>query len=66
MCAAALRDVEIKAVVFGCSNDRFGGCGSVLSVHSGRYVLPDCPRLLSGLFAIRCLCTSRRLHEDAL
>ncbi|CAM9456410.1 unnamed protein product, partial [Pylaiella littoralis] len=35
MCAAALRDLEIKTVVFGCSNDRFGGCGSVLSVHNG-------------------------------
>lgn len=37
MCAAALREVKIKMVVFGCSNDRFGGCGSVLSVHNGRY-----------------------------
>lgn len=36
MCAAALRDVMIKTVVFGCSNDRFGGCGSVLGVHDGR------------------------------
>ncbi|CAM9546611.1 unnamed protein product [Ectocarpus sp. 12 AP-2014] len=35
MCAAALRDVKIKTVVFGCSNDRFGGCGSVLSIHDG-------------------------------
>lgn len=32
MCAAALRLVEIKRVVFGCFNDRFGGCGSVLNV----------------------------------
>ena len=36
MCAAALRDMKIKTVVFGCSNDRFGGCGSILSVHNGR------------------------------
>lgn len=34
MCAAALRLVEIKRVVFGCPNDRFGGCGSVLNVAS--------------------------------
>lgn len=32
MCAAALRLVGIGAVVFGCHNERFGGCGSVLSV----------------------------------
>lgn len=39
MCAAALRDIKIKNVVFGCSNDRFGGCGSVLSIHNGRWVI---------------------------
>ncbi|CAM9161059.1 unnamed protein product, partial [Laminaria digitata] len=53
MCAAALRDVEIKGVVFGCSNDRFGGCGSVLSVHSASglpptsYTYPCQPGLLA-------------------
>lgn len=36
MCAAALREVKIKRVVFGCRNDRFGGCGSILSVHDDR------------------------------
>lgn len=34
MCAAALRLVGTRHVIFGCSNDRFGGCGSVLSIHS--------------------------------
>jgi tRNA-specific adenosine deaminase 2 len=33
MCAGALANVKIKKVTFGCSNDKFGGCGSVLSVH---------------------------------
>lgn len=32
MCAAALRLVSIGLVVFGCHNERFGGCGSVLPV----------------------------------
>ena len=32
MCAAALDLLDIKAIVYGCSNERFGGCGSVLSV----------------------------------
>ncbi|KAF6025717.1 ADAT2 [Bugula neritina] len=32
MCAAALRLVGIGTVVFGCHNDRFGGCGSVKNV----------------------------------
>ena len=34
MCAAALRKCNIGKVVFGCRNDRFGGCGSLLSLHS--------------------------------
>ncbi|KAF8509414.1 cytidine deaminase-like protein [Hysterangium stoloniferum] len=33
MCASALRQVCIKEVFFGCGNDRFGGCGSVLGVN---------------------------------
>lgn len=41
MCASALRQVGIKEVFFGCENDRFGGCGSVLGVNS-KYVGPFC------------------------
>lgn len=32
MCAHALRLVGLTRVVFGCRNERFGGCGSVLGV----------------------------------
>ena len=34
MCASALRQVKIRAVYFGCANERFGGTGGVLSVNS--------------------------------
>ncbi|RPD62095.1 tRNA specific adenosine deaminase [Lentinus tigrinus ALCF2SS1-6] len=34
MCASALRQMGIKEVYYGCDNDRFGGCGSVLGVNS--------------------------------
>eukprot|EP00057_Strongylocentrotus_purpuratus_P015955 XP_011670429.1 PREDICTED: tRNA-specific adenosine deaminase 2 [Strongylocentrotus purpuratus] len=34
MCAGALRIMGIKKVVYGCRNERFGGCGSILSVNS--------------------------------
>ncbi|XP_006834674.1 PREDICTED: tRNA-specific adenosine deaminase 2 [Chrysochloris asiatica] len=34
MCAAALRLLKIPLVVYGCRNERFGGCGSVLNVAS--------------------------------
>ncbi|TFK43091.1 cytidine deaminase-like protein [Crucibulum laeve] len=33
MCASALRQLGIKEVFYGCANDRFGGCGSVLGVN---------------------------------
>lgn len=33
MCAVALQCSGIKRVFYGCRNDRFGGCGSVLSFH---------------------------------
>lgn len=34
MCAAALRQFRIRKVYYGCSNERFGGAGGVLSIHS--------------------------------
>ena len=33
MCARALRMLGIPRVSFGCSNPRFGGCGSVMAMH---------------------------------
>ncbi|KAI9338545.1 cytidine deaminase-like protein [Obelidium mucronatum] len=33
MCASALRHVRMRKVYFGCGNERFGGCGSVLNIH---------------------------------
>ena len=35
MCAAALSRLGVPRVYFGCANDRFGGCGSILSLHLG-------------------------------
>ena len=32
MCAHALNLIQIKRVVFGCSNDKFGGNSSILSI----------------------------------
>ncbi|KAJ5929699.1 hypothetical protein N7454_006649 [Penicillium verhagenii] len=34
MCASALKQYRIRSVYYGCGNDRFGGTGSVLSLHS--------------------------------
>ncbi|KAJ1733340.1 tRNA(adenine34) deaminase [Coemansia biformis] len=34
MCASALRQININRVFYGCANERFGGCESVLRVSS--------------------------------
>ncbi|EGD92335.2 hypothetical protein H113_00102 [Trichophyton rubrum MR1459] len=34
MCASALRQYQIRSVYFGCANERFGGTGGVLTLHS--------------------------------
>ena len=34
MCASILRQYGIRSVYYGCGNKRFGGTGSVLSIHS--------------------------------
>lgn len=52
MCAAALRTIGIKQIVYGCGNERFGGCGSVLNVASDN--IPNFGSLqqcISGIFA---------------
>ena len=46
MCASALRQLRTRRVVFGCRNDKFGGCGSVLSIHSDPH--PDPPLQATG------------------
>lgn len=34
MCAAALYELEVQSIIFGCANDRFGGCDSVFNVNN--------------------------------
>ncbi|TDH66989.1 hypothetical protein CCR75_005279 [Bremia lactucae] len=59
MCAGALAHVFIKHVYFGCHNDRFGGCSSVLSLHE-RSALPD-SKLHRGY-----MCVSGILKDEAI
>jgi tRNA-specific adenosine deaminase 2 len=42
MCASALRQFRVRAVYYGCSNERFGGTGGVLSIHSEYVVVLVC------------------------
>ncbi|GAA5893083.1 tRNA(adenine34) deaminase [Sporobolomyces salmoneus] len=43
MCAAAMRQVGIEKVIYGCGNDRFGGTGGVQSIHSDTRLLYSPP-----------------------
>ena len=38
MCASALSQLGIRKVYFGAFNEKFGGCGSILSIHSDTYL----------------------------
>lgn len=40
MCASVLRQYRIRRVYYGCGNERFGGTGSVLAIHSDPGVDP--------------------------
>jgi tRNA-specific adenosine deaminase 2 len=51
MCASALRQVGLRHCYFGAGNDKFGGCGTVLSLHSDENQFPPyavTPGILAG------------------
>ncbi|GBE62746.1 CMP dCMP zinc-binding protein [Babesia ovata] len=45
MCVTALQIVGLTEVYYGCRNEKFGGCGSVLSLHEG----------YGGMAPLRCV-----------
>lgn len=60
MCAGALSFLGIKEAYYGCANDKFGGCGSVLSLHSSS---SDCP-ITGGGKGFKC--TGGIMAEEAV
>jgi tRNA-specific adenosine deaminase 2 len=61
MCASALRQYGIRAVYFGCLNDRFGGCGGVMTVHSDPSVDLPYP-VYGGLFREEAIMLLRKFY----
>ncbi|MCJ1477209.1 tRNA(adenine34) deaminase [Lambiella insularis] len=61
MCASALRQYGIRAVYYGCSNDRFGGTGGVLSIHSDPSIDSPYP-VYGGLFRKEAILLLRRFY----
>lgn len=72
MCAAALSLTGITRVVFGCANDKFGGCGSVLPVHDegcvpcgrspGDPARGTCMEARGGLYEAAAVCLLREFY----
>ncbi|KAG0486485.1 hypothetical protein HPP92_008580 [Vanilla planifolia] len=52
MCAAALSILGIRKVYYGCANEKFGGCGSILSLHEGNSI--NSPSSSSGAWGYQC------------
>lgn len=61
MCASALRQYRIRSVYFGCLNDRFGGCGGVMTVHADQSVDPPYP-VFGGLFREEAIMLLRKFY----
>ncbi|KAJ5683179.1 hypothetical protein N7462_006344 [Penicillium macrosclerotiorum] len=61
MCASALKQYQIRSVYFGCANDRFGGTGGVLSLHSDASIDPPYP-VYGGLFQKEAIMLLRRFY----
>ncbi|KAJ6140457.1 APOBEC/CMP deaminase zinc-binding [Penicillium chermesinum] len=61
MCASALKQYRVRNVYFGCNNDRFGGTGGVLSLHSDHSIDPAYP-VYGGLFREEAIMLLRRFY----
>ncbi|KAL4877253.1 cytidine deaminase-like protein [Aspergillus karnatakaensis] len=61
MCAAALRQYRIRSVYYGCGNERFGGTGSILSLHSDSAIDPPYP-VYGGLQRKEAIMLLRRFY----
>ncbi|KAE8653789.1 Cytidine/deoxycytidylate deaminase family protein isoform 2 [Hibiscus syriacus] len=72
MCAAALSFLGIKEVYYGCANEKFGGCGSILSLHSSfsePFISDEIPqrkgfKCTGGLMASEAVSLFRSFYEQ--
>lgn len=61
MCAAALRQVGIRCVYFGCKNDKFGGCGTVFNLHTDQSKYPSY-NIMGGILADSAILLLRKFY----
>jgi tRNA-specific adenosine deaminase 2 len=65
MCASALQQLRVPLIVYGCDNDRFGGCGSVLDVFrlSSSSSSSFVPTLVSGVQAKEAINLLKQFYQ---
>jgi tRNA-specific adenosine deaminase 2 len=63
MCAAALRIIGLTDVVYGCDNDRFGGCESVLHIHKVAPEAYPVLRLTTGVLKEEAILLLQKFYE---
>ena len=61
MCASAIRQYGVRNVFFGCGNERFGGTGTVLSIHSDSMIERPYPSY-GGLYRNEAINLLRRFY----
>ncbi|EFR05532.1 tRNA-specific adenosine deaminase subunit TAD2 [Nannizzia gypsea CBS 118893] len=61
MCASALRQYRVRSVYFGCANERFGGTGGVLSLHSDPAIELPYP-VYGGIFRKEAIMLLRKFY----
>ncbi|WJX52032.1 tRNA(adenine34) deaminase [Trifolium repens] len=65
MCASALSNLGIKEVFYGCSNEKFGGCGSILSLHLSDAVSHNKSfKCVGGIMATEAVLLLRTFYEQ--
>ncbi|PNS13814.1 hypothetical protein CAC42_3307 [Sphaceloma murrayae] len=62
MCASALRQFRIRAVYFGCLNERFGGCGGVMRLNSDLPSIDPPYSVYGGIFREEAIMLLRRFY----
>ncbi len=63
MCTYALISCGISRIVFGCCNERFGGCGSVLSVHDSKMLQMETFTIKRGVLKENAISFLHKFYE---
>lgn len=54
---------EVPKVYFGCQNDRFGGCGSVLSIHKNESLNSKGFQIIPGIFEDQAIDLMKKFYD---